>query len=540
MQEYPRGECRLDLHKRNDLMEAPPPVHDELSGAPFGRRRKIGLFAGPLLFALMLCPELTPGLAVEARRLLATSLLMALWWITEAIPMPATALLPMVLFPFLGILPMSAVTVNYSDEIIYLFLGGFFIAMAMQRWNLHKRLALHIIRLIGASPRRLVLGFMCATAFLSLWISNSATTMMMYPITAAVISQLVEGASGEAQEPVRHLQTCLMLGIAYASNIGGMGTLLGTAPNLIFASNVEKLFPDGPEIDFVRWASFGIPTVILFIPIAWLLMTRVLFPVGRVDSSKTQEVIVEELRKLGRMSRGERFTLLIFVSAALAWVFRVDIDLGMFRLPGWASSLALHKKVTDSTIAMTAGILLFLIPVDWKRGEFLLDWKTATKVPWGILLFFGGGLAVSAAFVATGLSVWVGERLQLLAGLPPLAVILLVCLAITFFTEVNSNTATATIFMPIAAATAQAMHMNPLPLMIAVAISSSCAFMLPVATAPNAIVFASGHVTVPQMAKTGFWLNLIGAVIITLAIYGCAAPVFDIAWDQFPAWAWPK
>lgn len=521
-------------------MEAPPSVHDELSGAPFGRRRKIGLFAGPLLFALLLWPELTPGLAVEARRLLATSLLMALWWITEAIPMPATALLPMVLFPFLGILPMSAVTVNYSDEIIYLFLGGFFIAMAMQRWNLHKRLALQIIRVIGASPRRLVLGFMCATAFLSLWISNSATTMMMYPITAAVISQLAEGVSGEAQEPMRHLQTCLMLGIAYASSIGGVGTLLGTAPNLIFASNVTKLFPDGPKIDFVRWASFGIPTVILFIPVAWVLLTRVLFPVGRVDSPKSREVIVEELHKLGRMSRGERFTMLIFVSAALAWVFRVDLDLGMFRLPGWASSLALHKKVTDSTIAMTAGILLFLIPVDWKRGEFLLDWKTATKVPWGILLFFGGGLAVSSAFVATGLSVWIGERLQMLAGLPPLAVIILVCLAITFFTEVNSNTATATIFMPIAAATAQAMHMNPLPLMIAVAISSSCAFMLPVATAPNAIVFASGHITVPQMAKTGVWLNLVGVVIVTLAIYGCAAPVLDIAWDEFPAWAWPK
>ncbi len=519
------------------MEEASPSVHDELSGAPFGRRRKIGLFAGPLLFAVVLWPELTPGLAVEARRLLATSLLMALWWITEAIPMPATALLPMVLFPFLGILPMSAVTVNYSDEIIYLFLGGFFIAMAMQRWNLHKRLALHIIHLIGASPQRLVLGFMCATAFLSLWISNSATTMMMYPITAAVISQLAEGTSGETQKPARHLQTCLMLGIAYASNIGGMGTLLGTAPNLIFASNVEKLFPDGPEIDFVRWASFGIPTVILFIPIAWLLMTRVLFPVGRLESAKTREVIVEELHKLGRMSRGERFTLLIFVSAALAWVFRVDIDFGVFRLPGWASSLALHKKVTDSTIAMTAGILLFVTPVDWKRGEFLLDWKTATKVPWGILLFFGGGLAISAAFVATGLSVWVGERLQLLAGLPPLAVIMLVCLAITFFTEVNSNTATATIFMPIAAATAQAMHMNPLPLMIAVAISSSCAFMLPVATAPNAIVFASGYVSVPQMAKTGLWLNLIGVMIVTVVIYCFAAPVFDISWDEFPDWA---
>lgn len=493
-----------------------------------------------MLFALLLWPALTPGLSPEARRLLATSLLMAVWWITEAIPMPATALLPMVLFPFLGILPMAAVTVNYSDEIIYLFLGGFFLAMAMQRWNLHKRLALHIIRRIGSSPMRLVLGFMCATAFLSLWISNSATTMMMYPITAAVVAQLEEGASGAPQESRSHLQTCLMLGIAYAANIGGMGTLLGTAPNLIFASNVEKLFPEGPPIDFIRWLSFGMPVVILFLPIAWLLMTRVLFPVGRMDSAPTREVIAAELHKLGGMSRGERFTLLIFAGATLAWVFRVDIDLGVFRLPGWASALALHKKVTDSTIAMTAGLLLFLIPTDWKRGEFLLDWRTATKVPWGILLFFGGGLAVSSAFVSTGLSVWIGERLQLLAGLPPLVVIVLVCLAITFFTEINSNTAMATIFMPIAAATAQAMQINPLPLMIAVAISSSCAFMLPVATAPNAIVFASGHVTVPQMAKTGFWLNLTGVVIVTLVIYTCAVPVFDISWEQFPDWARPK
>ena len=518
-------------------MASKPPVPDEMAGGYFGARRKIGLLVGPLLFLMLLWPPLTPELSPEARSLLAISILMAFWWITEAIPMPATALLPMVLFPFFGILPMKAVTVNYGDEILFLFLGGFFIAMAMQEWNLHKRLALRIIHLLGTSPRRMVLGFMLATAFISMWISNTATTMMMYPITLAVISQLETSESGHTAASLHNLRTCLMLSIAYASNIGGMGTLLGTAPNLIFASNVKKLFPQAPEIDFITWASFGIPTVIMFIPLVWLFMTRVLFPLKMESSPATGAVIADELHKLGRMERGERLTLIIFVLAALAWIFRIDIDLGFFCIPGWASAFDLQNHVADSTVAMVAGLLLFLIPVNWKRGEFLLDWETAVKVPWGLLLFFGGGLALSAAFVSTGLSQWLGERLQLLSGMPPLLMILLICAAITFFTEVNSNTATATIFIPIAAATAQAMQINPLPLMIAVAVSSSCAFMLPVATAPNAIIFASGYVSVPQMAKTGFWFNLIGIFIVTLAIYFGLEMAFEVDWNQFPEWA---
>lgn len=518
-------------------MASTPPIPDELSSAFFGARRKFGLFGGPLLFLMLLWPSLTPDLSPEARRLLATSMLMAVWWISEAIPMPATSLLPMVLFPALGILPMKAVTVNYGDEILYLFLGGFFIAAAMQKWDLHKRLALRIIQIIGTSPRRMVLGFMLAAAFMSMWISNTATTMMMYPITLAVITQLQTSESGHTTSDLHNLRTCLMLSIAYASSIGGIGTLLGTAPNLILASNFRKLFPQGPEVEFMKWASFGIPIVIMFIPILWLLMTRFLFPLGKAGSTATGAVLAEELRKLGRMGRGERSTLIVFVLAALAWMFRIDIDLGFFTIPGWASALGLQNYVSDSTVAIFAALLLFLIPVSWERGEFLLDWETATKVPWGLLLFFGGGLALSAGFVSTGLSQWLGAQLQLLAGMPPLLMVLLVCLATTFFTEVNSNTATATIFIPIAAATAQAMQMNPLPLMIAVAISSSCAFMMPVATAPNAIVFASGFVTVPQMAKTGFWLNLAGVLIVTLAIYSGLEVAFGVDWNHFPDWA---
>ena len=507
------------------------------TGPYFSTRRKIGFVLGVPLCLLLLWPALTPGLGAEARRLLAVAVLMAFWWITEALPMPVTALLPMALFPMMNIMSMAEVTRNYGDEILFLFLGGFFIAMAMQKWNLHRRLALHIVHLVGASPSRIVLGFMCATAFISMWISNTATAMMMYPIALAVTAQLAEQGGAPISEQSRGFRTCLMLGVAYAANIGGMGTLLGTAPNLVFASNARKLFPEAPTVDFLGWAGFGVPIVLLFIPITWILMTRFLFPLGRAESVAATDVITDELRKLGRMSRGELYTLIVFVLAALAWVFRADIDFGVFRLSGWASRLGVESFVSDSTVAMVAAIVLFLIPVHWRRGQFVLDWETAVKIPWGILLFFGGGLALSAGFKTTGLSEWIGERMTLLSGVPPLLMVGIVCFVITFVTEVTSNTATATIFMPIAAATAQAMQMNPFLLMTAVAISASCSFMLPVATAPNAIVFASGHVTVPQMAKTGFWLNLIGVVLVTSVIYLFAVRSLNIDLGQMPAWA---
>lgn len=523
------------------MSSEPRTTHDadsgyDAAGPGFSLRRKIGLLLGLPLFFLLLWPALTPGLGEAARRLLATSVLMAFWWITEAIPIPATALLPMCLYPLLGILPMAEVTRNYGDENIFLFLGGFLIAMAMQKWNLHRRLALHIVRLIGASPRRLVLGFMCATAFLSMWISNTATTMMMYPIAVAVILQLASEQGEGLTAAHKNFRTCMMLAIAYAASIGGLGTLIGTPPNIIFAGSVRKLFPEAPPIDFLHWLAFGLPLILIFLPIAWLMLTRLLFPVTSDLFAGGRGLIDLEVKKLGRMSTGERGILVIFLLTALAWIFRVDLELGFLTIPGWASRLGLAEKVSDATVAMIAGTLLFFIPVNFRRGEFLLDWATAIKIPWGILLLFGGGIAMSAGFKATGLSIWLGERLATLGDWPPVAMIATVCLVVTFLTEVTSNTATATIFMPIMAATAQALHLHPFLLMIPAAISASCAFMLPVATPPNAIVFASGYVTVPQMARVGIWLNLIGVVLITVIVYMFVAPVLQIDFSSLPSW----
>ncbi|MCI0692512.1 SLC13 family permease [candidate division KSB1 bacterium] len=522
----------------------------DAAGPGFSLRRRIGLLLGLPIFFLLLWPALTPGLGEAARRLLATSALMALWWITEAIPIPATALLPMCLYPLLGILPMAEVTRNYGDENIFLFFGGFLIAMAMQKWNLHRRLALHIVRLIGAGPRRLVLGFMCATAFLSMWISNTATTMMMYPIALAVILQLTtqERPATSDQQPVANFRACMMLAIAYAASIGGLGTLIGTPPNIIFAGNARKLFPEAPPVDFLHWLAFGLPLILLFLPIAWLTLTRLLFPITSDLFAGGRDLIDLETKKLGRMSAGERGVLAIFLLTGLAWIFRVDLELGFATIPGWASRLGLAEKVSDATVAMIAGTSLFFVPVNFPRltlkgiqwkggGEFLLDWPTAIKIPWGILLLFGGGIAMSAGFKSTGLSIWLGERLATLGDWPPIGMIATVCFMVTFLTEVTSNTATATIFMPIMAATAQALHLHPFLLMIPAAISASCAFMLPVATPPNAIVFASGYVTVPQMARAGIWLNLIGVVLITVIVYTFVMPVLQIDFSSLPSWA---
>ena len=520
-----------------------PPAPDsdsgfDAAGPAFSMRRKIGFLLGVPLFLFLMWPALTPGLSEVGRRLLAVSGLMAFWWITEAIPIPATALLPLGLFPLLGILPMAEVTRQYGDENVFLFLGGFLIALAMQKWNLHRRLALHIVRFIGTAPQRLVLGFMCATAFISMWISNTATAMMMYPIGLAVILQLApEQATNAQQQATNNFRTCMMLAIAYAASIGGLGTMLGTPPNLIFVSAAEKFFPAAPRVNFLQWMTFGVPLVLVFIPLAWFLLTRLLFPVTKDLFFGGEELIDTEIKKLGRMSTGERGVLIIFLLTALAWIFRVDLKLDFVTIPGWASRLKIDDKVSDATIAMMAGTMLFMIPTNFKRGEFLLDWGTAMKIPWGILLLFGGGIAMSAGFKTTGLSTWLGERLTLLGALPTPALIAAICLLVTFLSELTSNTATATIFMPIMAATASALNLHPFLLMVPAALAASSGFMLPVATPPNAIAFASGYITVSQMARAGFWLNLIGVLLISTAVYLLVVPVFGIEWQGLPAWA---
>jgi sodium-dependent dicarboxylate transporter 2/3/5 len=466
---------------------------------------------------------------------LALAVLMAWWWITEAIPVPATALLPLVLLPLLRVQPMGQVAACYADSNIFLFMGGFFLAVTMERWGLHRRLALQVIRLIGSNPRTLVLGFMVATGALSMWISNTATTLMMYPLALALILHLEQ--TGVAEHSHARLKTALMLGVAYAASIGGIGTLVGTPPNVIFAAQMARLFPNAPPFGFLDWMKVGLPFVLVFLPLTWLLLTRVLLPLGKAGVVEGREVVREELARLGPPSRGEWLAGMVFVLTALAWVTRSDLDFGGVRLPGWATLLGIGAQVNDATVAMMAAVLLFVLPVDLRCRQFLLDWQTARGIPWGVLLLFGGGIALAGAFESSGLASWVGHKLSLFRSLPPVVFVMVVCLVITFLTEVTSNTAIATIFTPVLGATAVAVGINPLLLMIPGAISASCAFMLPVATPPNAIVFASGHVSIPQMARAGVLLNFLGVIVVTLVVYLVAVPAFGIKMGMLPTWA---
>jgi len=499
-------------------------------------RSKIGFWLSlPIFFCIWHLP-ISSSLSPEGHRTLAVAVLMAWLWITESLPIPATALIPVVAFPALNILPFKEIAASYGDSNIFLFLGGFFIATTMHRWQLDRRIALYIIRTIGTGPRKIILGFMAATAFLSMWISNTATTMMMYPIGLAIILHLKETSDTGAFVDSKNFETALMLSIAYAASIGGIATLIGTPPNIVFAAAIKSIFPHAPEIGFLQWMMVGVPLIVFFIPLAWLLLTKIVFPVKHLSQTGGKEVIRDQIKILGPMKKAELLTLCIFIFTALAWIFRADINFGYFTIRGWSNLLGIEEHVNDATVAIFSTLLLFVIPVNFKKNEFLLNWDWAVKIPWGILILFGGGIALAAAFKSSGLAAWIGQNLSLFSHVPLLVMIAIICFMLTFLTEVTSNTATATIFMPILAATALAMHTHPFLLMIPATISASCAFMLPVATPPNAIIFGSGTVTVPQMAKAGIYLNFIGIILVTTIVYLIAIPVFGIVLGTMPEW----
>lgn len=471
------------------------------------KRRTIGLFLGPLLFVVWLLVPLPEGMPPAGWRVAAVAGLMAVWWITEAIPIAATALLPIALFPILRVMPSAEVTVSYANHLIYLFLGGFLIAVTIERWDLHRRIALLTIRLIGSSPDRIILGFMLATAGLSMWISNTATAMMMLPIGLAVIHQasLMIGRSGDDPEttPFR-FGTALMLSIAYSASIGGIATLIGTPPNAILVGVLEKTFSE--SISFVDWMKVGLPLSAVMLVLAWLYLTKVAF---RSDISALPggvELIESELRKLGPVTREQKWVLGVFLAVAAAWIFR--------GLVPW-KALAM---VDDPTIAIAGALVLFLIPSDWRRGIFLLDWRTAVRIPWDVIILFGGGFALANGFSGSGLTEWIASNLNALQGTSPFILIGVTGLVIIFLTEITSNTATASLSLPLVAAFAEAVHIHPLGLMVTVAIAASLAFMMPVATPPNAIVYSSRYVTMPQMAGAGLGLNLISAVVLLLIV----------------------
>lgn len=496
---------------------------ETLEFSPLTRRKWVGLFVAPALFLAMLATSAPEAMSPEAWRTAAVGVLMAMWWVTEAVPIPATAVLPMVLFPLLGIVPIGEATAPYANPIIFLFLGGFIIALGMQRWELHRRIALTVVTWLGTQPHRLVLGFMIATAFLSMWVSNTATAVMMMPIGLSVIA-LVAPRSETGELGQLNFGTSLMLGIAYAASVGGVATLIGTPPNALLAGFMNTAY--GIEIGFAQWMLVGLPLTVVALPIVWVLLTRVVFPIQIKSIPGGRERIRSELWKLGPVSAAEWRVGIVFTLTAMAWVFRPVLD--PF-IPG----------LNDTSIAIAAALVLFLMPAGGprNRGRFILDWETAEQLPWGVLLLFGGGLSLANAVTVTGLAEWIGMSLSALVAWPTLLLVLVITLVIIFLTEMTSNTATAAAFLPVLAPLAVALGQNPLLLVVPAALAASCAFMMPVATPPNAIVYGSGYVTIPQMARAGVWLNLLFGVLITLVAYTVLMWVFGVSLGETPLWA---
>jgi len=506
----------------------------ELSEYKRSKAQMIGLIMGPVLFFLVLLFDFVPGKPVVTR-MAAIAVLMSVWWVTEAIPLAATAILPMILYPLLGILKGKATAPIYFNSTIFLFIGGFMIALTMEKWNLHKRLALLTIRAIGGGPSRIILGFMVASAFLSAWMSNTATTIMMLPIGLSIILQMEE----EFGEKDSHkFSLCLMLGIAYAASMGGMATLVGTPPNLVLQRTFELTFPKATPISFGIWMIMAVPLSVFMILTIWVVLTKLIYRPPehlRVDP----EVVNNEYKALGSMTYEEKVVAVVFAITALLWVFRKNLVLGFVTIPGWSNLLPTSKLIDDGTVAVFMASLLFFFPTRNPEAKTatLMDVTVFKDLPWDIIILFGGGFAMAKGFQVTGLATFIGNKLQVLAGFSTVAMIGVICTTLTFLTELTSNTATTQMILPILASLAVAMKTNPLLLMIPATLSASCAFMMPVATPPNAIVFGSGRVKIGEMVKAGVLINCIGIVVITALFLLVGTAVFAIKTGVLPAWA---
>ncbi|MCJ2147968.1 MULTISPECIES: SLC13 family permease [Bacillus] len=484
--------------------------------------QKIGLLLGPALFFAVLLFFFPEGLSYEGRMVLATTLWVAVWWITEAVPIPAASLLPIVLLPLTGALEGAAVTSSYGDPIVFLFLGGFLIALAMERWNLHKRIALNIISVVGTSTSRIVLGFMAATGFLSMWVSNTAAVMMMLPIGTAIIHQVSAVMKSERKDLAGEeakFSKALIFSIGYAGTIGGLGTLIGTPPNIILAANIKKLY--GVEVSFGGWMAFAVPVVVILLVAVWLYLTKVAHPIKMKELPGGKELILEEKRKLGKMSFEEAMVLLVFGFAAFMWVTRTFL---------WDEII---PGIDDTMIAIFAASLLFLIP-SLNKGGRVLDWSVSKDLPWGILLLFGGGLALATGFKETGLAEWIGGRLTVLDGFNFVVIVVISAALVLFLTEITSNTATATMILPVLASLALALNVHPYALMVPAAMAANCAFMLPVGTPPNAIIFASGKLKISEMVRTGFVINIFTLILIVGAVFYILPNLWGVDLTVFP------
>jgi sodium-dependent dicarboxylate transporter 2/3/5 len=483
-------------------------------------RRRIGLAVGVLLCVGLLLVPTPTGLDPAAWRTAAVGSLMAVWWITEALPIAATALLPLALFPLLGITGIDGAARPYANPLIFLFMGGFLIAQAMQAWRLHRRIALGIVKWVGVNPTSIVIGFILASAFLSMWVSNTATALMMLPIGLSIIDLTRDRLDQRDEGLPPHFGIVLVLSIAYACNVGGMGTIIGTPPNAILAGFASETY--GVEVGFAQWMIVGLPLVAVALPLVYVVLTTV-YPIELEQLPGGAQIIDDERAKLGTISTAETRVGMVFGGTALLWMTRPLLS---DVIPG----------LSDAGIAMAAGLVLFLLPAGTEERA-LLTWQDAEDLPWGVLILFGGGLSLASAISDTGLAEWIGQGVEALSGWPIVLVLVSTVALIVMLTEITSNTATTAAFLPILGAVAIGLGENPFLLTVPAALSASCAFMLPVATPPNAIVYGSDLLTIPQMSKVGLWLNAVFIIVVSLLAYALLGVAFGVELGTVPGWA---
>lgn len=462
----------------------------------------------------------------------AVGVLMALWWVTEAIPIAITSLLPIILFPLFGVMTGKDISNAYINYVIFLFIGGFLMALALEKWGLHKRIALKILKHLGGSPFKVLLGFMLASAFLSMWMSNTATAMMMLPIAFSITTTL-ESIHGEKK--LGKFPTAILIGIAYACSIGGISTLVGTPPNLSFVRIFEIAYPNAPEISFGQWFIFALPLSIVLLSIT-LFILHFMFPASKNLEKLDKEFFKEKYNELGKISAEERRILILFCLLVFLWVFRKPLDIGFFSIPGWSSILEHPSYINDGTIAIFVATLLFIIP-SRNKNEGLITWKIAKKIPWNIVLLFGGGFALAKAFMESGLSTYIGESLSSASKLGHIPLLATITTLMTFLTEFTSNTATTEMMLPVISGLATEINIHPLFLMIPITLAASLAFMFPVATPPNAVVFGTGKLKMMDMVKAGFIVNIIGIILVIVLMYFWGTHVFQIDPNTIPEWA---
>ena len=480
--------------------------------------KTIGLLGGPVCFVLVLLLVHPQDMSEEARRVLAGTLWIAIWWITEAIPIAATSLLPLVLFPLTGALDIKSTASSFGHPYVFLYAGGFIVAIAIERWNLHRRIALNIINLIGTDIKSIILGFMVATAFLSMWISNTATSVMMLPIGTAIVTQLKDNPQTKKNETLI-FGKALMLAIAYSASIGGMATLIGTPPNLVLAGVVQENY--GIEITFAQWIVFGLPLSALLLFICWQYLVRFAFTFEQKTFPGGRTEIKKHLHQLGTMSFEEKSVLTVFILTALAWISR---------------SFLLQRilpDIDDTIIAISGALILFVLPAKAEKRP-IINWEEAVTLPWGVLFLFGGGLAIAEGFQTTGLATWIGRQMTLVQGINIMLLILILIAAVNFLTEITSNLATTAMILPILASMAVTLNVHPYVLLAGATVAASCAFMLPVATPPNAVVFGSGYLTIPDMVRAGIWMNVLSIILLTLLTYFFLPAVWGFEPGVFP------